>query len=181
MPKPVVGDTKIRAVWRHRCDEHGEEAVKEASVGISVGYMLVTAENVSSFEIIASLNGNPLKDLSGCEVGKTYKLTVDSLNYIPKEDADNCLWFVNGVYNHKGNSFDFTPTQKGTYEIEIKVNGFEGKAARFIVGGRRADYARTYELKIFTIVVGVVVSVFAIAVAAVVIYRHKQRKNTSQE
>ncbi len=181
MPKPVVGDTEIRAVWRHSCDEHGEEAVKEASVGISVGYMLVTAENVSSFEISASLNGNPLKDLSGCEVGKTYKLTVDSLNYIPKEDADNCLWFVNGVYNHKGNSFDFTPTQKGTYEIEIKVNGFEGKAARFIVGGRQADYARTYELKIFTIVVGVIVSVFAIAVAAVVIYRHKQRKNTSQE
>ncbi len=69
----------------------------------------------------------------------------------------------------------------GTYEIEIKVNGFEGKAARFIVGGRKADYARTYELKIFTIVVGVIVSVFAIAVAAVVIYRHQQRKNTSQE
>lgn len=181
MPKSVVGETEITAVWWHSCDEHGEEVIKETSVGIYVGYMLVTAENVSAFEISASLNGNPIKDISGCEVGKTYKLTVDSLNYIPKEDADNCLWFVNGVYNHKGDSFDFTPTQKGSYEIEIKVNGFEGKATCFIVGGRRADNARTYELKIFTIVVGVIVFVFAIAVAMVVIYRHKQRKNTSQE
>ena len=169
-----VGETTVRAVWKCQSSEHG--AIEQtATVKISVDYMPITASNVAGFKPIATENGNALENTSAVYVGRTYRFEVNGLQNISAVNAKNCLWFVNGEFMYMGDKFDFTPSEEGSYEIKIKLNGYESDVAVISAIPRKSNNGHMQELKMFTIIFCATMGASALLVAIIIIVRRKRK------
>ncbi len=96
----------------------------------------ITAQKPLSFSVVyapitdlkLTFNGEVSSDVSDLDryvmTGDTHTFTLPLNNLSPALTYD-VVWYVNGEVRHHGDTFDFIPTDGGTYDVVVKVNGVE--------------------------------------------------------
>lgn len=174
VPEQVAGEKTVTARWKHTCIDHPEGVEQTVTLKIKVNYLQPTFTNVSKFELSA-VEGGMYDRFSP---GRTYALTVRELEYMPEDVAKECMWYVNAVYVHKGETYEFTPTEVGKYLINVSVGGYSSKVKEIEVAVYNSDKeGGANVLKVVSITISVTIGAVILFIAIVVVLKHKKRKS----
>lgn len=172
-PVEKIGETVITAVWKHTCEEHGTDVESSAAIKLRVDYMLITSANVSKMQPQTS-------GITNYSVGSAYTFSVADLKNIPADDAKHCRWYVNNVYAHTGETYEFTPSDEGEYEIKFSLNGFVSRANVINVTSQSPKPDKARGLKIFSITASAVIAAVAITIIVAIVLKQRKRSKDGQ-
>lgn len=172
LPPSALGTTQITAVWTYVNDD-GDSESTVAKLDLVVEYFRATRENISTIKIAASGKNGSIVNLAKGAVGEEYIFTLNKGDYLDPKIAMQIIWYVNGASSGViGKSFDFTPEQEGSYQIQARIGSNYTAPITLVV---KKGLPRSTKIIIIVSAVAAAI-IIAIAITIVIIATTRRRK-----